>query len=773
VKLIKLLLRLAGKNQGKVIAVFAVSAVRAHCAVRYARTTAPQIPVWLFSLEPPEAETAALCERVQAGSSPLRLFLQAQKLLWPRWVSFSATTWSGEPGSWLVKMAPFLVLPFRTCLFNEHGDAFLGTASNIWKHARYRIRTSGDDRPLVALLALQIEMILARWACAPFRAALRRASGQASLSIPLADGSNEEVIILRGAWNWREAERAARGSKAGWILFERPGSADALDDALPLRGDPRTFAVARQRGFQRWQPTLLPCHPPKKLQHGQIWQVAAPLSTPLVVDREKLLALGIPHVNSFGTAWREIFWKASAAGCRSYALGADENCLEHRDHPLEEARFVLRILRDRKLRQLRSGQADLIRSRADLFLSDALGPGVSSHSKVRVLVVSAGLLNLSGTEGRSAYLVCRSLCVHVDYLLVCTVSPGEEIEQGTLSQVFRKIYLIQGTPAGVVRDVEKLRALIARICREEDIDLLQFDRVELASYRDAAPAVPAVLLWNGATDLKECFARLDCIWTDSDQSRETAIRAGSRPDRTLSLANAGGSLDLVHAAEAAYRSYSQLKMQRDWDRRAQENARHYVATEQSDWTDAEFFESGTRTVREQILSDMDNICQGKDPKNIRVLEIGCGAGRVTRALADLFGEVHAVDVSGEMVRQARAALADRPNAHIVQNNGVDLSVLGEVVFDFAFSIIVFQHIPSQEIIENYVREVYRLLRPGGLFKFQVQGCKSVKSSPADTWLGVPFSEEEAVAMALRGGFEPRYRTGARAQEFWLWYFKPE
>jgi len=34
---------------------------------------------------------------------------------------------------------------------------------------------------------------------------------------------------------------------------------------------------------------------------------------------------------------------------------------------------------------------------------------------------------------------------------------------------------------------------------------------------------------------------------------------------------------------------------------------------------------------------------------MRVLEIGCGAGRLTRALAKLFGEVHGVDVSGEMV----------------------------------------------------------------------------------------------------------------------------
>ncbi len=43
-------------------------------------------------------------------------------------------------------------------------------------------------------------------------------------------------------------------------------------------------------------------------------------------------------------------------------------------------------------------------------------------------------------------------------------------------------------------------------------------------------------------------------------------------------------------------------------------------------------------------------------------------------------------------------------------------------FDFAFSFIVFQHIPSRAVIENYVREAHRLLRPGALFKFQVTDC---------------------------------------------------
>jgi ubiquinone/menaquinone biosynthesis C-methylase UbiE len=213
------------------------------------------------------------------------------------------------------------------------------------------------------------------------------------------------------------------------------------------------------------------------------------------------------------------------------------------------------------------------------------------------------------------------------------------------------------------------------------------------------------------------------------------------------------------------------KMRADWDERARENARYYIATGRQDWTDDAFFASGENSVREDTEGDMGNICQGKNPKQMRVLEIGCGAGRLTRALANLFGEVHAIDVSGEMIQRASLALADKPNAYVYQNNGCDLQVVPPLEFDFAYSSIVFQHIPSREIIETYVSEVNRLLRPGALFKFQVQGYLKLKTSPDDTWHGAPFSVEQAYAMAYRNHFEPRYHFGAGEQYFWLWFFK--
>jgi cyclopropane fatty-acyl-phospholipid synthase-like methyltransferase len=217
---------------------------------------------------------------------------------------------------------------------------------------------------------------------------------------------------------------------------------------------------------------------------------------------------------------------------------------------------------------------------------------------------------------------------------------------------------------------------------------------------------------------------------------------------------------------------SQLANMREaWDRRARENHRHYIATLQQEWTDEAFFSSGEATLDGHIRTDPHNIYQGKSPSEMRVLEIGCGSGRVTRALANHFGEVHAVDISAEMVDRAAEALRAFPHAHVYQNNGMDLSVVPPLPFDFAFSLFVFQHIPSYEIIESYLREVHRLLRPGALFKFQAQGSPAVEVNPEETWVGVPLSQSRAEAMAARCGFDPRYSVGAGEEEFWLWFFR--
>ncbi len=163
-RLIQALLRVAGKSQGKVIAVFAISASDAAQSVRYVRHGAPDVPVWLFSLETPAPETSALCERAFIRSSPLRLFLAAERLLWPRQVALATAPWNGQPGHWAVKLAPFLIPPFRALLFNENDDSFSATPPAIVRHLRHRLLS--DDLPgFTPSRGFQLLRRLSLWVC--------------------------------------------------------------------------------------------------------------------------------------------------------------------------------------------------------------------------------------------------------------------------------------------------------------------------------------------------------------------------------------------------------------------------------------------------------------------------------------------------------------------------------------------------------------------------------------------------------------------------------
>ena len=213
------------------------------------------------------------------------------------------------------------------------------------------------------------------------------------------------------------------------------------------------------------------------------------------------------------------------------------------------------------------------------------------------------------------------------------------------------------------------------------------------------------------------------------------------------------------------------EMRQDWDGRARQNAFHYTNTGRSDWDEAEYAATGEDNVNQYISTDLGNICQGADPASMRILEIGCGAGRMTKALAKLFGEVHAVDISAEMIRIAKDRLAGVSNAFFYQNNGMDLAALPSGHVDFALSFIVFQHIPSKDVIEGYVKEVHRVLKPGRLFKFQVQGASMADVPPLSTWLGVSYTRHEMEELAARHGFELRHAHGEGTQDFWLWFFK--
>lgn len=129
---------------------------------------------------------------------------------------------------------------------------------------------------------------------------------------------------------------------------------------------------------------------------------------------------------------------------------------------------------------------------------------------------------------------------------------------------------------------------------------------------------------------------------------------------------------------------------------------------------AEFWESGAHNL-DATLEPFDARFTGSE----RVLEIGCGMGRITRAIAARAASVVGIDVSAEMVERARQALADLANVTIELGNGQDLSGFDSASFDAVYSFIVFQHIPDPAVTCEYVAEIGRVLRPGGWAVFQI------------------------------------------------------
>jgi SAM-dependent methyltransferase len=191
------------------------------------------------------------------------------------------------------------------------------------------------------------------------------------------------------------------------------------------------------------------------------------------------------------------------------------------------------------------------------------------------------------------------------------------------------------------------------------------------------------------------------------------------------------------------------RMRRDWDERALQDAEHFVYyMGDSDVDEADFSASGRANYDQLVRPYLPVLLNGVAPRDCRVLEIGCGVGRMTRWFAEGFGEVHGIDIAPEMIGQARDRLAAYPNVQLHIGSGFDVQLLPDGYFDLVFSYIVFQHIPSAAVIRNYVREAARVLKPLGAFKFQVNGDQSAayRTHVRDTWQGETFSRDEVHEM---------------------------
>jgi len=211
------------------------------------------------------------------------------------------------------------------------------------------------------------------------------------------------------------------------------------------------------------------------------------------------------------------------------------------------------------------------------------------------------------------------------------------------------------------------------------------------------------------------------------------------------------------------------RMRDDWNQRAREDAHYYVAFGGLDQGEAEFLATAADVLR-SIRGQLKRLTANPNRRTWRALEIGCGPGRLIKPLSAHFGEIHGVDVSDEMIRLARERLADIRHAHFHVNDGATLEQFADESFDFVYSYAVFQHIPSRDVVLEYMREIRRVLKPGGVFHGQFNGFQ--RSDNPDTWTGVGFSGEDIRAFTRDNGLLLMYLEGERTQYMWTTWLKP-
>ncbi|MFY1831982.1 class I SAM-dependent methyltransferase [Myxococcus fulvus] len=122
-------------------------------------------------------------------------------------------------------------------------------------------------------------------------------------------------------------------------------------------------------------------------------------------------------------------------------------------------------------------------------------------------------------------------------------------------------------------------------------------------------------------------------------------------------------------------------------------------------------------IPEQVLGyrTVFNALELARPERLRVLDYGCGPGKVSERVARRFGKpVLAVDSSATMLDIARRK---RPHP-LVEYRHISDSLVGLVEdhsMDVAMTCYVFINIGSEPLIRRIVQEVYRTLKPGGSY----------------------------------------------------------
>jgi len=103
-------------------------------------------------------------------------------------------------------------------------------------------------------------------------------------------------------------------------------------------------------------------------------------------------------------------------------------------------------------------------------------------------------------------------------------------------------------------------------------------------------------------------------------------------------------------------------------------------------------------------------------KSDRVLELGCGVGRIGHLLAPKVAHWEGADISANMLRVAKERLAAHGNVGFTELARTTLAPIADASIDKAYCVAVFIHMDKEDFY-LYLEELARVVKPGGLIYF--------------------------------------------------------
>lgn len=159
---------------------------------------------------------------------------------------------------------------------------------------------------------------------------------------------------------------------------------------------------------------------------------------------------------------------------------------------------------------------------------------------------------------------------------------------------------------------------------------------------------------------------------------------------------------------------------RDWEALAELDPLYAILStaeaKHGGWDTDAFLATGIDDVT-RILATAERM--GLPARRQATFELGCGVGRLTRALAPHFAHCVGVDISPTMIAKAQEMNSGLDNCEWIVNATDDLRRFDDGSFDLVLSHLVLQHVPTRSAILILLGELGRILAPGGLLIVQL------------------------------------------------------